>query len=128
MYATVVFINQDEARIFKLKPGGVETEHLRAHGKSHPQESQGRNHHKKDSDAEHFYHEVAQTLCQDKSNRWLVVGPGLAKKHFQHHVESHHKSFSKHIVGVETMDKSTDGEILKFAHAFFKKWDQFNPA
>jgi stalled ribosome rescue protein Dom34 len=126
VYATVLFINQSEARIFRLKPEGTESETLHPHGPQHHAETQGRNHSKKEGDAEHFYHQVAEHLSKQPSDRWLVVGPGLAKKHFQSHVESHHKNSAKKIVGVETMDKSTDGEIIKFAHDFFKKWDVYN--
>jgi len=126
MFASVIFIEQNEARIFKLKPSGVESEKLHPTGPKHPTESQGRNHTKKEGDAEHFYHEVAEYMAKQGSDKWLVLGPGLAKKHFQHHIESHHKGNAKKIVGVETLDKSTDGEILKFAHSFFKNFDQFN--
>lgn len=126
MYASVIFIDQSEAKIFKLKPGGVESETLHPRGGTHHSESQGRNHTKKEGDAEHFYHQVAEHMVKDPASRWLVLGPGLAKTHFQHHVQSHHAASSKKIVAVEALGKSSDGEILDYARTFFKKWDQFN--
>lgn len=121
MQSLAVWLTSDEARIFKFTPGGVETQHMRRHGQKHPAESLGRNHGKDAGDAEHFFHEVAEQLVKDKADHWLIVGPGLAKTHFKHHIETHHKPLTKRIIGVETMDKATDGEITNFAHDFFKR-------
>lgn len=121
MISVAVWISSDEAKIFKFAPAGVEMHHMHAKGKKHPAESQGKNHPKEGGDADHFFHSVAESLVKDHSDRWLIVGPGVAKSQFQHHVEKHFAQHSKKIVGVEAFEKATDGEIKNFAHDYFKK-------
>ena len=125
MISVAVWLASDEAKIFKFNIDGVQLHHMRASGKKHPAETQGRNHPKEGGDADRFFHEVAEFLIRDKGDRWLVMGPGLAKNHFQSHIDRHHAPNAKKIVGVEAMDKSTDGEIKNFAQDFFKKIDKF---
>lgn len=121
MISLAMWITSDEARIFKFTPNGVESHRMHKHGPKHAHETQGRNHPQKGGDADHFFHEVAEHLGKEKADHWLIVGPGLAKTHFKGHVESHHAQLAKKIIGVESMDKATDGEITNFAHDFFKK-------
>lgn len=126
MVSTAVWITSDEARIFKFAPEGIIPQHLRKHGPKHSAEVHGRNHTKQEDDSERFFHEVAQQLIKDKADRWLILGPGLAKSHFKSHVERHHANYTRNIVGVEAMDKATDGEITHFAHDYFKKLGVFD--
>lgn len=125
MISAAVYITSDEARVFKFNASGVETHQMHRHGPKHHTESLGKNHSKEQGDAEHFFHEVAEFLIKDEAERWLIIGPGLAKTHFKSHVERHHSQQAKRIVGVEAMDKATDGEITHFAHGFFKKMGLF---
>lgn len=125
MISVAVWLSSNEAKVFKFTPEGVESHQLHSHGKSHPKETSGKNHTIKGGDEEHFLHEVAEFLTKDNSGRWLVMGPGLAKNHFKSHVESHHKAHANKIYAVEAMDKATDGEIVKFAHEYFKKHGVF---
>ena len=121
MISTAIWISSDEAKIFQFKAEGVDTHHMRAHGIRHHKETLGKNHSQENSDAEKFFHEVATYLCHTNSQRWLILGPGPAKTHFQHHIERHHANFKKAIFAVEPMDKGSDGEIKNFAHDYFKK-------
>lgn len=125
MISLAVWITSNEAKVFKFLPSGVEAHHMKAHGGKHVAESQGRNHPKEGGDADKFFHEVADYLGKEKSERWLVMGPGVAKTQFQHHVEKHHVACAKRIIGVEAVDKGTDGELTNFAHEFFKKQGLF---
>lgn len=125
MISIAVWITSNEAKVFKFLPSGVESHHMKAHGVKHVAESQGRNHPKEGGDADRFFHEVADYLGKEKGTRWLVMGPGVAKTQFQHHVEKHHASEAKKILGVEAVDKGTDGELTNFAHDFFKKQGVF---
>jgi stalled ribosome rescue protein Dom34 len=121
MISAAVFITSDEAKVFEFRPEGVETHHLRQHGGRHPAESLGRNHPKAGGDVDRFFHEVAEFMGKSGTQRWLLMGPGVAKSQFQHHVEKHHTLYAKRIVGVETVNKGTDGELKNFAHDYFKK-------
>ena len=54
----------------------------------------------------------------------LVLGPGLAKTAFERYVRTHHPSVADHIVGVETVDHPTAGQILKYSKQYFEGVDQ----
>ena len=54
----------------------------------------------------------------------LIVGPGLAKTAFERYVRKHHPSLAGHIVGVETVDHPTAGQILKYSKQYFLGVDQ----
>lgn len=121
MISSAVWISSEEAKFFKFNADGVETHHMQASHLKHPAETEGKIQAKKDGDAEKFFHEVAKYLVKDNSSRWLIVGAGVAKTQFKHHIEKHHAQDAAKIIGVEAIDKSTDGEIKNFAHDFFKK-------
>lgn len=51
----------------------------------------------------------------------LLVGPEDAKTHFQQHLERHHhEALGKKVIGVETVDHPTDGQIVALAKKFLK--------
>jgi len=54
----------------------------------------------------------------------LIVGPGSAKNELQKHAVAHDPAIAQKIVGVETVDHPTDGQVLNFAKQFFHKVDQ----
>ena len=54
----------------------------------------------------------------------LIVGPGIAKTSFERYLHKHHQLLASHIVGVETVDHPTGGQILKFGKQYFHAVDQ----
>ena len=121
MISAAIWISSEEAKVFRFNAEGVNIHHMQASHLVHHAETDGMNHTKKEGDAEKFFHEVAKYLVKDSSDRWLIVGAGVAKSQFKHHIERHHAHDAKKIVGCEAIDKSTNGEIENFAHDFFKK-------
>ncbi len=81
----------------------------RAHGTSHPAEDQ------------HFFHAAAEALKD--AEEILVVGPGKAKLEFIKHVHKHDHALVDKIVGVETVDHPTEGQLAAFARKYFHKVD-----
>lgn len=112
----VVWIEHDHAKIFKYSPQTstkieIKNKHLGNHHTGHYEQEQ-RNNLKK------YYHEVAENLKE--AQKILLVGPGMAKSEFRKHLEAHdHIHLSKNVIGVETMDKSTEGEIKNWQNGFF---------
>lgn len=123
MKSKVVYVSTDHVKIMTM--GETTPVVLRQHGVKHHQETQGRNHTKAHDDVEHFMHEVAVHLDQEPA-RLLLVGPAQAKTRLKNHIDKEHPKVAKNIVGVETMDKATDGEIVHFAHKFFTKLGAFD--
>lgn len=112
MSACVVWIDNENAKLFMLQPQGSSEQKL--HSKEVKRHS------------EKFFHEVAHAIHNDVKEI-LLVGPGLGKVHFKKHLEDHHhQNLSQRIVGVETCDHPTDKEILAQARKFFKGWDAFH--
>lgn len=67
---------------------------------------------------EHFFHEVAQHLAGMK--RLLVLGPGVAKDQFVHHLQQHHhEGLARAVVGVESADHPTDAQLVAYARKHF---------
>ena len=58
---------------------------------------------------------------------WLITGPGGAKDEFAKHVARHHRTLAYRIVGVESADHPTDGQILALARRFFRAADRMQP-
>ncbi len=114
----------EQAKIFKLRMGGkadhevVKSNSRKDHHTGHPKDSMSH------AAEEPYLHDVASRLKD--AAEVLVVGPGLTKSHFKHHLEKHHHSdLLKKVVGFENMDHPTDGQIVDLAHRFFKKYDVF---
>lgn len=116
-----VWLDHSEAKIFhvddeRFDPKIVQPRHhLRRHSiitaeHSHP------------ADLEHYFHAIAQALSDVAEI--LVVGPGSAKLEFIKHVHKHEHPLEAKIVGVETVDHPTDGQLVAFAHHTFHGKDR----
>jgi stalled ribosome rescue protein Dom34 len=57
----------------------------------------------------------------------LVTGPANAKLEFVKHIHKKHPGLVDRLVGVETLDHPSEGELLKFARAYFKAADAMLP-
>jgi len=122
MSACVVWIDSEHAKLFKISANGIEKKEMKKHGAHHSNSHQdAHNQHQE----EHFFKEVSSAV--GKIEELLVFGPGPAKAHFKNHIEKHHKNdILPHLVGVESLDKLSDNQILEASRKFFKKYNQFN--
>jgi stalled ribosome rescue protein Dom34 len=53
----------------------------------------------------------------------LIVGPGLEKMALIKYLQKHQHDVSEKVVGVETVDHPTDGQLLAYARKYFVKVD-----
>ena len=58
------------------------------------------------------------------ASKILLVGPASEKLEFQKHLIKAHEHLAKKIVGVETVDHPTDGQVLNYARQYFKRVDR----
>ena len=58
---------------------------------------------------------------------WLLVGPSNAKNELLTHLDAHVPWLKAQMVGVESMDHPTDGELLDHARRVFKSVDRMRP-
>ena len=118
---TVVWLDHLHARIFHFQPEALAAVEVRApdaHAHLHNRaEVSGRR-----AENHAYYDEVAVALGD--SDEILVVGPSSAKLEFIRHVHGHRPALDPHIVGVETVDHPTDGQIVAYAKKYFRAADR----
>lgn len=124
MSACVLWLDTENAKIFKISAAGVDKKTLAHHDV--PVKGSHHDTHKHQAQ-EHFFHEIAKTI--GATDELLIFGSGMAKNHFKHHLEKHHHTdLAKHIVGVESLENLTDNQILEASRKFLKKYHMFHPA
>ena len=69
-----------------------------------------------------YYHRVVQAL--DGATEILIVGPSQAKLQLIKHIHAHDAGMVEKIVGVESIDHPTDGQLVAYARKYFQKKDQ----
>lgn len=70
-------------------------------------------------------HEFFSDLCDALADipEVLIAGSHTAQADFRRYVEKHRPSLSGHLVGWETVDHPTDGQLLALARTFFARFD-----
>lgn len=121
---TAVWIDHKEAKIFAVDPTNFAqtTVHAPSHHihNKHPRGPEEAKEHP--NDAKHFYQEVAHAL--EGQDEILLVGPSTAKLEFIRYVHKHVHAVEPKIVGVETVDHPTDGQLVAFAKKYFARIDK----
>ncbi len=125
-YHAVVWIDHREARVFHFNPTDVEKLVI------HPDRPAKHLHHQAGSIGsghatadQHFLHAVVHAFAD--AGEVLVTGPGTAKNELVKHVEMHDPKLKKLIVGVETVDHPSDGQLVAHARKYFKAADRMKP-
>ena len=122
----IVWMDSREARVFRFNAADVEREHVRAHNPfrqvHHKAGVIGAGHMALDG---HFFDEVVDAL--QGATEWLVTGPAAAKLAFVKHIEGHRPDLRRSLVGIESMDHPTDGQLLDHARRAFKAIDRMLP-
>lgn len=114
----VVWIDQDEAKVFRFTAESVDASTFARHHSHihrHPRPTVDREH---PADAQHYYHEVARAL--EGTGDALIVGPAKAKLELFKHIQTHDRGLEARIVGIETVDHPTDGQLVAYARGYFE--------
>ncbi len=125
-FHAVVYMDHAEALIFEFAGSDV-TEH-----RIRPGDREGNIHHKAGSagsghahDSKAYLTAVANAL--QASHEILIIGHGTAKEELASFIRDHVPALEPRIMGVETVDQPTHGEILAFARKFFEAKDLTTP-
>jgi hypothetical protein len=125
-FHAVVWIDHHEARVFHFSPTDSERLVL------HPKDPVRHIHHKANSigsghavEDEHFLHSVAQAFAD--AGAVLITGPANAKTELIKHIHHHDPQLMKIIVGIETVDHPSDGQLVAHARQYFKVEDLMLP-
>ena len=95
-----VWLNADEAHIYRFGAGEVEKRDVKANG------------HVRDDRA--YFEAILAELTEVQG--WMIAGPVGPLTTFEKYVRAGHaKQLGKKLVGVEAMDHPRDGELLRHA-------------
>ena len=112
----VVLIDHQHAQLLQFDSGQVQVRKFQAH--HHNTRQHGSN-----VRTEHeFFGEVCDAL--QSFNEVLVAGAHKAQADFRHYVEKHRAHLSPKIVGWETVDHPSEGQLAALARKFFVKHDR----
>jgi stalled ribosome rescue protein Dom34 len=111
-HAKVVDFSVDDKHVVNVHHAGG---HRQVH---HKAGSTGAGH---PADDAAFFEQIVVALAD--AQEILITGPGTAKAGFRDHVAKRHAALAKRIVGVETLDHPTEGELLAHARKVFKRVD-----
>ena len=122
-YHAVVWLDHSEAHVMHITAEDVEKSivqpsktHTHLHAK---RGAVGAGRKAEDHD---YYHAVVEALAG--AQEILVVGPAQAKLQLVKHIHSHDPAMSDKVVGVETVDHPSDGQLVAFARRYFVAKDR----
>lgn len=113
-----LWIDHKEARIFHIDPAAFATSTVMApthHLHKHPKSAEGRKEHP--DDMKRFFDAVVHQL--EGVNAILVLGPSTAKLHLLRYLREHAPNVERRVVGAETVDHPTDGQLVAYARQYF---------
>ena len=124
-FHAVVWLDGHEARVFHITE--TEAERITVRDRKpdrhiHATGVKSRKHAHADHD---FLHTVVEALSG--AQEWLIVGPGEAKHDLVRHIETHDPAFRARIMGLETADHPTDGQVCALARKYFARLDRTLP-
>ena len=125
-YHAAVWLDHNEARIFHVTKTTFdettihsETGHTHLHRKAGPDDG----HRAKEN--QDYYHDVVQALSDAEAV--LVLGPSTAKLELIKHAHRHDPKLEGKIIGVETVDHPSDGQLVAYMRKYFKEADLKHP-
>ena len=69
-----------------------------------------------------YYHDIVEAL--QGAQEILVVGPAQAKLHLIKHMHAHDQSTAEKVIGVESVDHPSDGQLVAYARKYFVAKDR----
>lgn len=72
-----------------------------------------------------FFGEVADIVAPTEA--LLLVGPSSAKDQFDNYLREHRPAIAARLAGTEPLDKESNGQLLAFARAYFRRRDRMTP-
>lgn len=122
-YHAIVWIDHTQAHVMHISPDDVEAAIVRpANPHQHLHNKRGVVGTGRAPEDQHFYHAVVEALKD--AQEILIVGPASAKLNLVKHIHSHDAQLSDKVVGVESVDHPTDGQLVAYARKYFEAADR----
>jgi stalled ribosome rescue protein Dom34 len=118
-----VWIDHNEAKVFRIDSGDFDPKKIEPHHhvKRH---SSVTAEHAHPADALHYFQAVEKALADVEEI--LIVGPGSAKLELIKHVHKSNAGLEHRIVGVETVDHPSDGQLVAYVRKYFHAKDRLS--
>ena len=124
-FHAVVWIDHAEAKIFEFAEKAVERKHVKNAHAQHLHHKAGAIGAGKAAVDAGFLKDITAGLAD--AGEILVVGPGSAKLDLIRHLHRHAAAVEAKVVGVESADHPTDGQVVAHARAYFAVKDRTLP-
>jgi len=122
----IVWIDSKEAHVFRFNADDIDKQRIKAHSPfrkiHHKAGVIGAGHVHLDHA---YFDEIAKDL--DGVQEWLLTGPGGAKDEMSSYLGTLKHGLREKLLGVETVDHPTDGQLVDHARRFFKAVDRMRP-
>ena len=112
----IIWVDRENAKLFQFSQLKMERSQVKAQYADHPAhqiDALDRTRSEKE-----FYNELASKMSE--ASQILIIGPGVARHHFQNHLLEHFPIVAKKVVGCENVDQPTDSQVALIAQRFFK--------
>lgn len=122
-FHAAVWLDHSEAHVMHISPDDVEKSVIHpAHPHQHLHARSGTVGDGRKGEDQAYYHAVADAL--KGAQEILIVGPAQAKLQLVKHIHAHDHGLVDKIVGVETVDHPSDGQLVAYARKYFRAKDQ----
>ena len=122
----IVWMNSKEAHVFRFNAEDVDSQRIKAHNPfrkiHHKAGVIGAGHLHLDHA---YFDDIAKAL--DGAPEWLLTGPGGAKNEMSSYLHTLKHGLGENLLGVETVDHPSDGQLVDHARRFFKVADRMRP-
>lgn len=125
-FHSVIYIDHREAVVFEFTQEDVTEHQILATDRNgnvhHKAGAVGSGHAREDKS---YFSAVVDAV--QPSHEILIVGHGKVKTEFAHYIRDHVPKLAPRVMGIETVDQPTKGEIVAFARKFFNEKDHMAP-
>jgi hypothetical protein len=122
-YLAVVWLDHSQAHVMHISPDDIEKSVIHpAHPHQHLHSRSGSVGAGRKNEDQAYYHSIAAAL--NGAQEILIVGPAQAKLQLVKHIHAHDHGLVDKIIGVETVDHPSDGQLVAYARKYFLAKDQ----
>lgn len=117
-----IWIDHQEAKIYRIDAENIDATKVEAPGRHvhrHPTVTAEHNH---PADLRRFFGDVVHAV--EDAEEILIVGPASAKLELIKYVHKHHPGLEPKVIGVETVDHPSDGQLVAYARRYFNAADR----
>ncbi|MHB1667427.1 MAG: translational machinery protein [Thiomonas sp.] len=118
----VVWVDHAQAHVLFIDAEDVEKAIVEAAGNPHVHHKRGTIGPGKAEEDQPYYHGIARALAD--AQEILITGPGQAKLALFKHMLHHDPAVAQRVLGLETVDHPTDGQLAMHARQYFRAKDR----